>query len=149
MAAGGLSACGGGSKTSSTQASQLSPAQYENYQRIGGYLKAGYQLELAAYRPPSEHKNFAQAVTRLRTLIGGLGALTPPPQFKESHEKLLTSFRSELATSLAYEAAQRAHNAAALNHASQQNLEAEQASKAALVEQVAELRKCEGDRFSC
>jgi hypothetical protein len=142
-----LSACGEGSKQtpSSTKVSQLSPVQYENYQRLGAYVKAVSQIEARA----SHSANFGLAVTNLRRLIAGLSALSPPPQLTASHERLLKGFRGELTTSLEYEAGQKAHNAAASNKARQKNAEAEQATRAALAEDVAEVRKCEGDRFSC
>jgi conjugal transfer/entry exclusion protein len=146
LAAAAVSACGEGSKTSSAGVPQLSTVQYKNYQQISGYTKAVHQI---VSQPAAAPANFAKAVSSLRTAIGELSSLHPPQQLRAAHENLLRGFRGELATSLAVEAGQRSHNAAAINHARHQNREAEQVAVQGLAEDATEMRRCINDQFSC
>jgi conjugal transfer/entry exclusion protein len=143
LAAAALSACGGGSKTSS---SQLSAVQYQNYQRISGYTKAVHQI---VSEPAAAPTSFAKAVSNLRTAIGELSSLHPPQQLRAAHENVLRGFRGELATSLALEAGQKSHSAVAISHARHENRAAEQVALRGLAEDASEMRKCAQDRFSC
>jgi hypothetical protein len=146
LAAATVSACAEGSKTSSAEGQQLSPVQYKNYQQISGYTKTVHQI---VSQPAAAPTNFATAVSNLRTVIGELSSLHPPQQLRAAHENLLRGFRGELATSLAVEAGQRSHNAAAINHARHENREAEQVAVQGLAEDATEMRKCVHDQFSC
>jgi hypothetical protein len=146
LAAATMSGCAEGSRTSGAEAPQLSPVQYNNYQRISGYTSAVHQI---VSPPATGPTNFAKAVSNLRTVIGELSTLHPPQQLRAAHENLLRGFRGELATSLAVEAGQKSHNAAAVNHARHLNSEAERVALQGLAEDATEMRKCAHDRFSC
>jgi hypothetical protein len=142
----GLPACGQGAKTSS---GQLPPAQNENLQRIGRYIRALKKADAPFEHPQSEPTNYAKATQLSRTAVAEVSALTPPPQFHVAHEKLLTALRAEVAVEREFEAGQRAHNAGAINNAEAKNVHVVVAVRAALAEMATELERCKQDHWTC
>jgi hypothetical protein len=154
-AVGALSACGGsssnsGSESSSTTAKRLlPPARYENLQRIEGYVVAIKRMNAPFEDPLSEPTNSAKATQLSRTAVAEFGALTPPPQFKAAHEKVLAALRAEVAIVREFESAQRAHNAKGISNAQAKNVRDSEEVRAAVREIAVELRRCRQDSFSC
>jgi hypothetical protein len=146
VAATALSACGESSKTSSTK---VSPTQYSNAQRIGGYVVALNKIDEPFTHPPTEPTNYAKGAQLLRTAIAELSALTPPPQFEASYRKILDGSRGELAAFPDFERGQRTHNAVALSNAEAKNVQAEAVVRAGMAEVTEVLNKCKQDNFSC
>jgi hypothetical protein len=127
----------------------LPPAQYENAQRIGGYVQAVNKLNAPFTHPPTEPTNYAKGAQLLRTAIAELSALTPPSQFQAAHEKLLKGFRGELAAFAGLETGKRTHNAVALSNAEAKNVQSSEVVRSGLAEEVAVLTRCQHNNFSC
>jgi hypothetical protein len=150
-----LSACGESpSKTtnegsSKTTSGQLPPAQYENGQRIEGYFLAVKKMNAPFEHPPSEPTNYAKATQLSRTAVAELAALTPPPQFKAAHEKLLAALRAQVATGREFESAQRTHDPTAISNAEAKNVRRGEEIREALKEMAVELERCKQDSFTC
>jgi hypothetical protein len=152
-----LAACGGsssqtasGSESSSTTAKQLlPPAQYENLQRIEGYVLAIKRMSAPFEDPLSEPTNHAKATQLSRTAVAEFGAVTPPPQFKAAHEKALAALRAEVAIVREFESAQRTHNATGISNAQAKNVRDSEEVRAAVKEIAVELRRCRQDSFKC
>ena len=140
----GLPACGEGAKTSS---GQLPPAQNENLQRTGVYIRGLRKADAAFEHPQSP--NLTNATQLSRTALAEVIALTPPPQFHVAHEKLLTALRAQGAAYREFEAGQRAHNAGAINNAEAKNAHVAVALRAALAEIDTELERCKQDHWTC
>ena len=140
----GLPACGQGAKTSS---GQLPPAQNENLQRIGRYIRGLRKADAPFEHPQSA--NLTKATQLSRTALSEVSALTPPPQFHVAHEKLLTALRAQVAVYRELEAGQRAHNAGAINNAEAKYAHVAVALRAALAEIDTELERCKQDHWTC
>jgi hypothetical protein len=147
VAATAVSACGEGSTTSSS--GKVSPTQYSNAQRIGGYVVALNKIEEPFRHPPTEPTNYAKGSQLLRTAIAALSALTPPPQLEASYRKILDGSRGELATFPDFERGQRTHNAVTISNAEAKNVRAEAVVRAGLAEGGAVLSNCQRANFSC
>jgi hypothetical protein len=148
IAALGLSACGATSGTTSTS-TKLSPTQYDNAQRIYGYVVALNKVEAPFTHPPSEPTNYAKARYLLEANIRELVSLTPPSQFRPTQDKFLRGLRGELATTAEFERGKRTHNAVVVNNAEAKNVEAERVVREALAEGEAMLTRCKRSNFSC
>ena len=146
VAIGALSACGEGSKTSTTAPSA---AQYENASRIKAYILAVNKANEPFGHPPTERITHAQAERLLRTAIAELSALTPPQAFGASYGKLLSGFRGELSARIDIEHAERTHNAIAERNAEANAARSQAAVRAGLAETAAELKQCKQDNFTC
>jgi hypothetical protein len=148
LAAAALSACGSTSGSTTSSAS-LPPVQYENGQRIAGYIQAVNKINAPFNHPATEPLNYAKGVQLLRTAVAELGALTPPPQFQALQAKLVKGFHGELAVFTGLEAAKRTHNAVALSNAESRNVASGEVTRAALAEMVTVLHGCEQDKYTC
>jgi hypothetical protein len=140
-----VAACGESSKTLSA----LSPTQYSNAQRIGGYVVALNKIEKPFTQPPTEPTNYAKGARLLRTAIAELSALTPPPQFEASYRKILDGSRGELAAFPDFERGQRTHSAVTISNAEAKNVRAETVVRAGIAEEIEMLDKCKRANFSC
>lgn len=157
VAVSALSACGGsssktasGSESSSATVKQLlPPAQYQNLQRIEGYVLAIKRMNAPFEDPLSEPTNFAKATQLSRTAVAEFGALTPPPQFKAAHQKVLAALRAEVAIVREFESAQRTHNAKGISNAQAKNVRDSEEVRAAVKEIAVELKRCRQDSFTC
>ena len=156
VAVSALSACGesssktaSGSESSSTAKQLLPPAQYENLQRIEGYVQAIRRMNAPFEDPLSEPTNYAKATQLSRTAVAEFGALTPPPQFKAAHEKVLAALRAEVAIVREFESAQRTHNATGISNARAKNVRVSEEIRAAVDEIAVELKRCRQDSFRC
>ena len=143
-----LAACGEGSK-GKAGTSQLSPTQYDNAQRIGGYIRALNKVEAPFTHPSTEPTNYTKAAQLLRANIAELASITPPEQFRATQAKLVRGLRRELATTPEFERGKRTHNPIAINNAEAKNVEAEHVVREALAEGGAVLSRCQHDSFSC
>jgi len=143
-----LSACGSNSGSTTSSAS-LPPAQYENGQRIDGYIEAVNKINAPFNHPPTEPLNWAKGAQLLRAAVAELGALTPPPQFQALQAKLAKGLRGELAVFAVLEAAKRTHNAVALSNAESRNVASGEVTRAALAEMVTVVHGCEQDNYTC
>lgn len=139
-----LPACGESSKTT-----KVSPTQYSNAQRIGGYVVALNKILEPFRHPPTQRTNYAKGAQLLRTAIAELSALTPPPQFEASHRKILDGSRGELASVPDFERGQRTHSAVVISNAEAKNVKAEAVVRAGLVETGTVLSNCQRNHFSC
>jgi hypothetical protein len=157
VAVSALSACGesssktaSGSESSSTTAKRLLPnAQYENLQRIEGYVQAIRRMNAPFEDPLSEPTNYAKATQLSRTAVAEFGALVPPPQLKAAHEKVLAALRAEVAIVREFESAQRTHNATGISNARAKNVRDGEEVRAAVNEIAVEVRRCRQDSFTC
>jgi hypothetical protein len=147
LAALGLSACGG--RSSTTSKATPSPTQYDNAQRIHGYVLALNKVEAPFTHPPSEPTNYVKAGRLIRTSIAELASITPPEQFRSTQAKLLRGLRGELATTPEFERGQRTHNAITTNNAEAKGVQAEHVVREALAEGEEVLTRCKRDNFSC
>ena len=156
VAVSALSACGesssktaSGSESSSTAKQLLPPAQYENLHRIEGYVLAIKRMNAPFEDPLSEPTNSAKATQLSRTAVAEFGALTPPPQFKAAHEKVLAALRAEVAIVREFESAQRTHNATGISNEQAKNVRDSEEVRAAVNEIAVEVRRCRQDSFTC
>jgi hypothetical protein len=114
-----------------------------------GYTKALQQTMAPFMTPPAEPTNYAVGNRELRTASSRLSALTPPPQFNSSHERILHGLQGGLAIGGKLEQAARSHDTVAIRNLVARLQPYAESVRAGLAESNQVLTRCARSRYSC
>jgi hypothetical protein len=140
-----LLGCGAMAKTSTT----LPPGQKENALHILGYAKSLRETMTPFTHPPAGPTNYAAANRELQAATSRLSALTPPPPFSASHERILHGLLGQLALGGKLEQAARSHDTLAITNLVAKLQPYAESIRAGLAESNQVLRRCVRSRYSC
>jgi hypothetical protein len=140
---------GCGSSSSSSTSAQLTPAEYSTAQRVETYRLALGKI-LAPFTHPQVHpEDLAHADALLRTSVGELRRLVPPPAFAGVHATLTHDTEAERSALVQFSKARRSKDAVALSNAQATAAQATAKTRADIVRLNAVIKRCRAEHFAC
>ncbi len=139
---------GCGSSSSSTSA-QLTPAEYSTAQRVETYRLALGKILAPFTHPQSHPEDLAHADALLRTSVGELRRLVPPPAFAGVHAALTHDTEAERSALMQFGKARRSKDAVAPSNAQATAAQATAKTRADIVRLNAVIKRCRAEHFAC
>ena len=140
-----VSGCGSSGSTSA----KLTPTQYSTAQRVESYRLALGKILAPFTHPQPNPEDLGHADRLLKTSIGQLKRLIPPPAFASVHGELTRDTEAERLALVQFGKARRSKDAVALSNAQATAAQATARTRADIAQVNTVIKKCRAESFSC